>query len=274
MTAGGVTAEGRVLADGNEIPLLGLGVWQIPNGPVCVNAVRWALELGYRHIDTAQLYGNEESVGRGLRESGLPREEVFITTKFLPGRRDAEAEARRSLERLGVDQVDLYIIHWPQNGPTWAWPGMQRAREAGYARSIGVSNFSVKELKKLLAKADTPPVVNQIQFNPQKYRRRLLEACEEHQIVLEAYSPLGTGSLLGDETVRQVAERNGRTPAQVLIRWCIQKGLPTIPKSTHRERLEENAQVFDFELSAEDMAELDALDTTGGTDRALEGKWW
>jgi 2,5-diketo-D-gluconate reductase A len=236
--------------------------------------VRWGLELGYRHIDTAQAYGNEESVGKALADSDVPRKDIFLTTKFYPGNEDPEAEAEKSLERLGVDQVDLYIIHWPQNGPTWAWPGMERAREAGYARSIGVSNFSVKELKKLLAKADTPPVVNQIQFNPQKYRRRLLEACEERQIVLEAYSPLGTGSLLGDETVRQVAERSGRTPAQVLIRWCIQKGLPTIPKSTHRERLEENAQVFDFELSDEDMAELDALDETRGTDRALERKWW
>jgi 2,5-diketo-D-gluconate reductase A len=264
----------RPLADGNEIPLLGLGVWQVPPGEDTENSVRWGLELGYRHIDTAQAYGNEESVGKALADSDVPRKDIFLTTKFYPGNEDPEAEAEKSLERLGVDQVDLYIIHWPQRGPTWAWPGMQRAREAGYARSIGVSNFSVKELKKLLAKADTPPVVNQIQFNPQKYRRRLLEACEEHQIVLEAYSPLGTGSLLGDETVRQVAERSGRTPAQVLIRWCIQKGLPTIPKSTHRERLEENAQVFDFELSDEDMAELDALDETRGTDRALERKWW
>jgi 2,5-diketo-D-gluconate reductase A len=264
----------RPLADGNEIPLLGLGVWQVAPGEDTENSVRWGLELGYRHIDTAQAYGNEESVGKALADSDVPRKDIFLTTKFYPGNEDPEAEAEKSLERLGVDQVDLYIIHWPQNGPTWAWPGMERAREAGYARSIGVSNFSVKELKKLLAKADTPPVVNQIQFNPQKYRRRLLEACEERQIVLEAYSPLGTGSLLGDETVRQVAERSGRTPAQVLIRWCIQKGLPTIPKSTHRERLEENARVFDFELSDEDMAELDALDETRGTDRALERKWW
>ena len=264
----------RTLADGSEIPLVGLGVWQVEPGEETENSVRWGLELGYRHLDTAQAYGNEESVGKALADSHVPREEVFLTTKFHPGHEDPEAEAEKSLERLGVDQVDLYIIHWPQGGPTWAWPGMQRAREAGCARSIGVSNFSVQELDALLAEADTPPVVNQIQFNPQKYRQRLLEACEEHQIVLEAYSPLGTGSLLGDETVRQVAEHNGRTPAQVLIRWCIQKGLPTIPKSTHRERLEENAQVFEFELSDEDMAALDALDTTGGTDRALERNWW
>ena len=128
------------LADGAQLPLLGLGVWQVPNGRECVDAVRWALELGYRHIDTAQAYGNEESVGQGLRESGVPRDQVFITTKFNPGRRDPLAEVERSLERLGVERVDLYIVHWPRGGPTWAWPGMERAQELGHARSIGVSN--------------------------------------------------------------------------------------------------------------------------------------
>jgi 2,5-diketo-D-gluconate reductase A len=276
MADGAVTADGRtrVLADGNEIPLLGLGVWQVPNGPECENAVRWALELGYRHIDTAQAYGNEESVGRALRDSGVPRDEVFITTKFFPAQEDPEAEAQRSLERLGVDQVDLYIIHWPQGGPTWAWPGMERAQQAGYARSIGVSNFSVEELGEVLSIAQAPPVVNQIQFSPFKYRRKLLDACEEHKVALEAYSPLGTGRHLSDERVRQLAERVGRTPAQVLLRWCVQRDLVVIPKSTHRERIDENAQIFDFTLSPEQMAELDALDETGGTDRALERGWW
>src|SRR5207302_7322338 len=164
----------RTLADGNPMPLLGLGVWQVPNGPECENAVRWALELGYRHIDTAQAYGNEESVGRALRASGVPREEVFLTTKFYPGGKDPAAEAARSLERLGVDHVDLYIIHWPQGGPTWAWPGMEQARDQGYARSIGVSNFSVQELDEVLAIAASRPVVNQVQFSPFEYRRRLL----------------------------------------------------------------------------------------------------
>jgi 2,5-diketo-D-gluconate reductase A len=263
-----------VLADGNEIPLLGLGVWQVPNGPECVNAVRWALELGYRHIDTAQAYGNEESVGQGLRESGVPRGEVFITTKFYPAREDPEAEAKRSLERLGVEQVDLYIIHWPQGGPTWAWPGMERARERGHARSIGVSNFSVSELEQVMAVAASPPVVDQVQFSPFKYRRKLLEACEQRGVAIEAYSPLGTGRHLSDARVRQIAERVGRTPAQVLLRWCVQHELVVIPKSTHRERIEENAQIFDFTLSGDDMAALDALDETGGTDRALERPWW
>ncbi|TML25750.1 MAG: aldo/keto reductase [Actinobacteria bacterium] len=276
MTAGTVTADGsaRVLADGNEIPLLGLGVWQVPDGPETENAVRWALELGYRHVDTAQAYGNEESVGRALRDSGVPREEVFITTKFYPARQDPEAEAQRSLERLGVDQVDLYIIHWPQGGPTWAWPGMEGARERGYARSIGVSNFSVGELDELMSVARTPPVVNQVQFSPFANRRKLLEACERHNVALEAYSPLGTGRHLSDQRVREIAERAGRTPAQVLLRWCVQRDLVVITKSTHRERIEENAKVFEFELSDEDMAALDALDETGGTERALERPWW
>jgi diketogulonate reductase-like aldo/keto reductase len=233
-----------------------------------------ALELGYRHVDAAQAYGNEESVGRALRDSGVPREEVFITTKFYPAREDAGAEAQRSLERLGVDHVDLYIIHWPQGGPTWAWPGMERAHELGYARSVGVSNYSVSELDELISVAETRPVVNQVQFNPFKYRRKLLEACEEHGVALEAYSPLGTGEHLSDGRVRQIAERLGRTPAQLLLRWCVQRDLVVITKSTHSDRIEQNAQIFDFTLSDEDMAALDALDETGGTERALERKWW
>jgi len=276
MAAGTPAADGRtrVLADGTEIPLLGLGVWQVRDGRECEDAVRWALEAGYRHIDTAQAYGNERSVGRALRDSGVPREEVFLTTKFHPGRRDPEAEVRKSLERLGVESVDLYIIHWPQGGPTWAWEGMQRAREAGYARSIGVSNFGVSDLDAVLGVADVPPVLDQVQFSPFEFRRGLLEACERHEVALEAYSPLGTGRHLRDRQVAAIADRLGRTPAQVLIRWSLQRGVVVLPKSTHRERIEQNAQVFDVELSAEDMAVLDGLDRTGGTDRALERPWW
>ena len=271
-----VTTDGRagVLADGNEIPLVGLGVWQVPNGAECVDAVRWALELGYRHIDTAQAYGNEESVGQGLRESGVPREEVFITTKFFPTRKNPVAELERSLQRLGVDYVDLYIVHWPEGGPTWAWPRMERAREAGYARSIGVSNFGVDDLRQLLATATVPPVVDQVQFSPYEYRKAVLDSCRQNGIALEAYSPLGTGRHLTSDTVARIARRHERTAAQVLLRWCIERGIPVIPKSTHRERIAENAQLFDFRLSDQDIAELDALDRTGGTDRALERKWW
>jgi diketogulonate reductase-like aldo/keto reductase len=264
----------RVLADGGRLPLLGLGVWQVPNGPECVNAVRWALELGYRHIDTAQAYGNEESVGQGLRESGVPREEVFITTKFYPAHRDPAAEAERSLQRLGIDDVDLYIIHWPQGGPTWAWPGMERARELRYTKSIGVSNFDVGELEQVIGVGSVAPAVDQVQFSPFEYRRALLEECERRGVVLEAYSPLGTGRYLRHPTVTEIAERLGRTPAQVLLRWCIEHHIPVIPKSTHRERIEKNAQIFDFALAEEDVAALDGLDQTGGTASARERKWW
>jgi diketogulonate reductase-like aldo/keto reductase len=264
----------RVLSDGNELPLLGLGVWQVPNGPDCVNAVRWALELGYRHIDTAQAYGNEASVGEALRASGLARDEVFLTTKFYPGNRDPVGAAEESLERLGVDHVDLYIIHWPAGGPTWAWPGMERARELGHARSIGVSNFDVGEIAELASVASVQPTLNQVQFSPFAYRRALLDECVRRDIVLESYSTLGTGRHLSDSAVVAIADRLSQTPAQVLLRWCIQHGIPVIPKSTHRERIEENAQLFDFELSDDDMAELDALDRTGGTGVAQDNKWW
>jgi diketogulonate reductase-like aldo/keto reductase len=264
----------RPLSDGNAIPLLGLGVWQVPEGPETENAVRWALDLGYRHIDTAQAYGNEESVGRAIRASGIFREEIFITTKFRPRDSDPAARAEDSLRRLGVDQLDLYIVHWPVGGPTWAWPGMERARERGYARSIGVSNFSIKDLDEVLEVAEAPPVLNQVQFSAIKYRRKLLDACEERNVVLEAYSPLGTGKYLSDRRIVEVAERVGRTPAQVLLRWCLERNVPVIPKSTHRERIEENAAIFDFQLSDEDMSALDALDETRGTGRALERRWW
>jgi diketogulonate reductase-like aldo/keto reductase len=276
MAAGEIAADGHahVLADGNKIPALGLGVWQVPSGPACVNAVRWALELGYQHIDTAQAYENEESVGQALRASGVPRDEVFITTKFLPGGKDPVATAEASLRRLGLDHVDLYLVHWPGGGPTWAWPGMERARELGYARSIGISNFSASELDKVVATATSPPVVNQIEFSPFKYRRALLQACQRHNVALEAYSPLGTGRNISRRSVKRIAERVGRSPAQVLLRWCVQHGLPAIPKSVHRERIAENAQIFDFVLPADVMAELDALDRTGGADRAVERKWW
>ena len=263
----------RELADGNSIPLLGLGVWQVENSSECVDAVRWALELGYRHIDTAQAYGNETSVGQGLRESGVPRDDVFITTKFFPKHKDPVAELERSLQNLGVDYVDLYIVHWPEGGPTWAWPGMEQAREAGLTRSIGVSNFGVDDLKEVQAIATSSPVVNQVQFSPYEYRKALLDACRENDIVLEAYSPLGTGRHLGSDAVARIAEAHGRTPAQVLLRWCVQRSIPVIPKSIHRERIEENAQLFDFQLTDDDVAALDALDQTGGTGRALESKW-
>ena len=266
--------RGRILADGTVIPLLGLGVWQVPDGPTCAHAVRAALELGYRHIDTAQAYGNETSVGRALRESGVARDDVFVTTKFHPGRRDPLREAAYSVERLGVDFVDLYLVHWPGGGATWAWPGMEAARARGYARAIGISNFNVDELDLLVAEASDAPVVDQVQFNPTAFRRTLLDACAERGVALEAYSPLGTGAVLGDPVVAGIADRLGRSPAQVLLRWCVQRGIPVVTKSTHRDRIAENARVFDFELSDRDLEDLDAIDRSGRTGEALERKWW
>jgi diketogulonate reductase-like aldo/keto reductase len=276
MSEGSVTADGRarLLSDGTQLPMLGLGVWQVPSGQVCVTAVRWALELGYRHIDTAQAYENEESVGKALRDSGLPRNEVFVTTKFFPANRDPVVAAEQSLARLGLDYVDLYLIHWPEGGPTWAWPGMERVRELGMARSIGVSNFGAGELERVIAAGSVPPAVNQVEFSAMHYRRGLLDACWKQGVAAEAYSPLGTGRHLSNKTVQRIAAHAERTPAQVLLRWCVQRGLPVIPKSTHRERIAENGQIFDFALSSEDMATLDSLDTTKGTDRAVEHSWW
>jgi len=264
----------RILTGGVEMPLLGLGVWQSQPGRETADAVRFALEAGYRHVDTAQAYGNEESVGTALLETGIPREELFITTKFYPGSEDPEREAEESLRRLGVDQIDLYLVHWPQGGPTRAWAGMQRTLERGLTRAIGVSNFDVDELEALLAVADAPPVVNQIQLSPFQFRRALVEACEDRDVAVEAYSPLTTGRDLGDPTVAEVAQRVGRTPAQVLIRWGLERDVIEIPKSVRRERIEENAQVFDFALTPDDLDALDALDRTGGTGTAVESPWW
>ncbi len=219
------------LADGSQLPMLGLGVWQVADGRTCVDSVRWALELGYRHIDTAQAYGNEESVGRALRDSGIPRDEVYITTKFYPGRKDPVAELEQSLRRLGTDHVDLYLVHWPQRGPVWAWPGMEQARERGLATSVGVSNFSASDLDQVIAAGSVVPAVNQVQFSAVDYRRGLLEACRRHDVVLEAYSPLGTGRHLGHRTVTAIARADRAHPgsgAAALVRAARRPGHPQV----------------------------------------------
>jgi diketogulonate reductase-like aldo/keto reductase len=271
-----VTAQNPTtpIGGGLAMPLLGLGVWQVAEGPQTSRAVGWALEAGYRHVDTAQAYGNERCVGEALRASGVPRQDVFVATKFRPGRRDPERELEASLQRLGVDQVDLYLVHWPQGGPTRAWAGMERAARGGLARAVGVSNFSVADLDAVMAAAEIAPAVNQVQFSPFQFRRRLLDACRRHGVVLEAYSPLTRGRNLAHPTITGIASRLGHTPAQVMLRWAVQRGIPVIPKSVRRERIVENAQVFDFTLGDDDLAALDALDRTGGTDRALERRWW
>jgi diketogulonate reductase-like aldo/keto reductase len=256
--------------------MLGLGTWKLKDGPICETAVRDALDLGYRHLDTAQDYQNEASVGKALHDSAVARGDVFITTKFFPESKakDPVRQLEESLAKLGVDHVDLYLVHWPAGGPEWAWEGMQQAKSRGLARAIGVSNFSAADVEKVVASAGAIPAVNQVQLSALRYRRQLIAACEEQQIVVEAYSPLGTGRHLKNTTVAHVAERVERTPAQVLLRWCIQHNLPVIPKSAHRERVAENARIFDFSLSDDDMAILDKLDTTDGTGIAVERTWW
>ena len=251
---------------GARVPLLGLGVWQTAAGHETEQAVEWALEAGYRHIDTASLYRNERSVGAALARSGLPREEVFVTTKLMPVRPSAERELQRSLERLGLEYVDLYLIHFPVTGTVGRhWKALESLQERGLARAVGVSNFGRDRLRRL---GGVKPAANQVQLSPFHYRRALLDYCAEQGIVVVAYSPLERGRALGDPTVDAVAARIGRTPAQVMLRWALQRGAVVIPKSSNRERIRENARIFDFELDADAMRELDALDTTGGTAKA------
>jgi len=254
------------VTDALQMPPLGLGVWQMAAGRETEQAVEWALEAGYRHIDTASLYRNEQSVGAALARSGLPREEVFVTTKLMPLRPSAERELRRSLERLGLEYVDLYLIHFPVPGTIRRhWKALESLQERGLARTVGVSNFGRDRLRNL---GGAKPAANQVQLSPFHYRRALLGYCAEEGIVVVAYSPLERGRALADPTIVAVAERAGRTPAQVMLRWSLQRGAVVIPKSSNRERIRENAQIFDFELDADAMRELDGLDTTGGTAKA------
>jgi 2,5-diketo-D-gluconate reductase A len=240
------------------MPLLGLGVWRIPAGET-EQAVGWALEAGYRHVDTAAAYRNEEGVGRGVRAAGLPREEVFVATKLRPGRGPARRQLEESLRKLGLDHVDLYLIHWAGGGADAIWPEMERLHEEGLARGIGVSNYGADLLRRTVASATVPPMVNQIEWHPGVVSPSDLQAHRELGVVLESYSPLGHGRLLEHPSLAEIAARHGRTPAQVLVRWCLERGIPTIPKSRSRQRIAENAAVFDWELGAEDMARIDAL---------------
>ncbi len=254
------------LNNGVEIPRLGLGVYRAAAGAETRNAVLWALEAGYRHVDTAAFYGNEADVGRAIRESGIAREDVFVTTKLWNedhGYDAALAAFDASLERLGFDYVDLYLIHWPvPDLRLESWRALERLYGEGRARVIGVSNYMVQHLEELLAHCTVVPAVNQIELSPWSWRSRrdVVELCRAQGIALEAYSPLTKGRRLDDPTLRSVAERVGRTPAQVLIRWALQRDLIVIPKSTNRGRIRENADVFDFELPAAEMERLEALD--------------
>lgn len=252
------------LNNGVEIPLLGLGVFRAAAGEETQRAVRDALALGYRHVDTAAVYGNERDVGIALRDSGVPREEVFVTTKLWNADHGYDATLRAcdaSLSRLGLAYVDLYLMHWPVAGLRLeSWRAMDALLEQGKARAIGVSNFTIRHLDELLAASPRVPAVNQVEYHPFLHQRALAEYCAARGIVVEAYSPLTKGRRLGDPRLGAVAAHSGKTPAQVLVRWALQHGLVVLPKSTHRARIEENAAVFDFEISPQDMALLDGLD--------------
>lgn len=264
----------RELPGGVRMPLLGIGVFKVAPGPTTEQVVRCALDAGYRHVDTAALYENEESVGAALRRSAIPREELFVTTKLLPPRvpllgRDATSLLEASLRRLGLDHVDLYLIHWPNRWAKSQWKALAKAQERGLARAIGVSNYGVGQLQELLGWGIATPAVNQVNFNPFTYRRALREFCEERGVALEAYASLTQSHRIDDPTIARIAAQNGRTPAQVLLRWAVQRDVAVIPKSLHEERIRANAQIFDFELSVMDMGALDALDETNGTGEAL-----
>ena len=262
---GGLSSRVR-LAAGGEMPVLGLGVFQSPPGAATRQAVAWALQDGYRLVDTAAMYGNEADVGAAVRESGISRAELFVTTKLWyteHGYESAQRAARQSLATLGLDYIDLYLIHWPR-APSPAvrldtWRALEKLREEGLCRSIGVSNYTVRHLEEIRKGARTLPAVNQVEFHPFVYDPELLDYCAGHSIQLEAYSPLTRNRRLDDPMVARVARAHGRSSAQVLIRWGLQHGVVEIPKSVHPERIRENAQVFDFELTSEEMDRLDSL---------------
>jgi methylglyoxal/glyoxal reductase len=247
-----------------EMPRLGLGVWRAKAGSEVRDAVRWALEAGYRHVDTAHIYGNEQDVGRVLREGAVPREQLFVTTKLWnsdQGYASTKAALDASLGDLGLDYVDLYLMHWPVEAKRLeSWRAMEELLAVGKTRAIGVSNFLERHLDELLERASVVPAVDQVEFSPFLYQRELLEYCRERGIQLEAYSPLTRGRRLDDARLTAVASLHGKSTAQVLIRWALQHDLVVIPKSVRRERVRANADVFDFELGADDMAALDALD--------------
>jgi diketogulonate reductase-like aldo/keto reductase len=251
------------LNNGIEMPLLGFGTYQIGSGQKAQNAVLHALEAGYRLIDTASMYGNEREVGEALRISGIPRQEVFITTKLWNsdhGYEAAIAAFERSLKELGLSYLDLYLIHWPvQDLRIETWKALETILTSGRCRAIGVSNYLIRHLEELLDRSDIVPAVNQAEFSPYLYQRDLVEFCHAHHIQLEAYSPLTKGRQLGDPELSEIAARYFKSPAQILIRWALQKGLVVIPKSSNKNRISENAQVFDFAISVEDMNALDSF---------------
>lgn len=248
------------LNNGTNIPQLGLGVWQIPNGQV-VSVVRQALEIGYRLIDTAKVYGNEEGVGRGIAESGIARDEIFITTKLsVYDILRPQKAFEESLKRLQLDYVDLYLIHWPMIFWPSAWKVLEQIYQSGRAKAIGVSNFGIKNLTKLKSLSEIVPAVDQVELSPFLQRRNLVNYCRANGIAPEAYSPLTHGRRLNHPTIVVIGKAHEKSAAQVMIRWAIQHNLIVIPKARSWEHLEANFRVFDFELNPDEMKKLDDLE--------------
>ena len=251
------------LHNGVDMPYLGLGVYLSENGKEVIQAVEWALEGGYRHVDTASIYKNEEGVGEGLRNSGLPRQEQFVVSKVWNSDQGFDSTLRaydESLKRLKLEQLDLYLIHWPVKGKfTDTWRALEKIYNEGRVRAIGVSNFLQHQLEELLEVAEIVPMVNQMEFHPYLVQQDLLDFCVSKGIQYEAWSPLMQGHIFDLDPLKELAEKYGKTIAQIVLRWDLQKGVVTIPKSVKKERILANAALFDFELSAADVELLDQL---------------
>lgn len=247
-----------------EMPRLGIGTWQIRDGRPVRRTLEWAFETNYRHVDTAAMYGNERGVGRAVRESEIPREEIFVTTKLWNddhGYDNALRAFDKSLQRLGFDYVDLYLIHWPVSGlREETWRALEKIYNEGRVRAVGVSNYTIQHLEDLLQIAEVIPTVNQVEFHPWLYQKELLDYCNGHDIVLEAYSPLTKGERLDHPRLKKIAASYDKSPAQILIRWALQHDIVVIPKSSNPDHIRANADVFDFEISGEDMCRIDAFD--------------
>ncbi len=258
------------LNDGQSIPALGLGVYQSPAGRITYESVSHALSVGYRHIDTAAIYGNESDVGRAILDSGIARSEVFVTTKLWNQQQGYDSALKaldRSLALLKMEYVDLYLVHWPVPGKRDdSWRALEKLKADGRAKSIGVSNYTVHHLQDLLSKSKTVPAVNQVEFSPFLYQKDLLTFCKAHAIQLEAYSPLARGERFKDPTLVDIAKRHRKSPAQIMVRWALELGLVVIPKSVRPGRILENASVFDFELSPMDRERLAGLNENLRTD--------
>lgn len=251
------------LNNGYEMPYFGLGVYKAAPGKETIEAVSYALEVGYRLIDTAAVYGNEKEVGIAVKQSGIPRKEIFITTKLWNDDHGYDSALKafdESLKRLHLDYVDLYLIHWPvPKLRKDSWKALEKIYREGRARSIGVSNYMIKHLEELKTYAEIIPAVNQVEFSPFLYQKDLLDYCRANKIELEAYSPLARMKKKNNPVVNSIAKKYNKTHAQVLIRWCLEHKLIVIPKSSDKKRIKENADVFDFKLDEEDMRELNSL---------------